>query len=290
VSVAWLLTSLASSPGGRQDRTLGRAVGGQGVFRRGARGADPRCADRLRRWRRLRSRRQGRPRRADRSLLEAGAGRASTRKRSPVAWSTSVPAWAAEPTAIVPASACARLASKSERDAALELMRTVLSAPTFPQSVLEREKARSIASIREAETRPDAIAGKRFAAAIYPDHPYGVSPDGGYGQRHHARGPGRIPSPPLRRQGRHGLHHRRRLARRGRGHRPAPDRSAAAGRRGAGAAGGEEAAARRRSRSPIRRRKAMSMSACRPSAVAIRTTFRCWSAITRSVAAASSRA
>jgi zinc protease len=65
---------------------------------------------------------------------------------------------------------------QSERDAALDLMRTVLSAPTFPQSVLEREKARSIASIREAETRPDAIAGKRFAAAIYPDHPYGVSP------------------------------------------------------------------------------------------------------------------
>ena len=68
------------------------------------------------------------------------------------------------------------LVTKPERDAALELMRTVLSAPTFPQSVLEREKARSIASIREAETRPDAIAGKRFAAAIYPDHPYGVSP------------------------------------------------------------------------------------------------------------------
>jgi zinc protease len=68
------------------------------------------------------------------------------------------------------------LATKAERDAALDLMRTVMSAPTFPQSVLEREKARSIASIREAETRPDAIAGKRFAAAIYPDHPYGVSP------------------------------------------------------------------------------------------------------------------
>ena len=68
------------------------------------------------------------------------------------------------------------LSSKTEREAALELMRTVLSAPTFPQSVLEREKGRSISSIREAETRPDAIAGKRIAAAIYPDHPYGFSP------------------------------------------------------------------------------------------------------------------
>ncbi len=68
------------------------------------------------------------------------------------------------------------LVSKPERDAALDLVRAVLSAPTFPQAVLEREKARSIASIREAETRPDAIAAKRFAAAIYPGHPYGVMP------------------------------------------------------------------------------------------------------------------
>jgi zinc protease len=68
------------------------------------------------------------------------------------------------------------LTAAKERDAALGLMRAVLSAPTFPQSVLEREKGRTIASIREAETRPDAIAGKRFAAAIYPDHSYGASP------------------------------------------------------------------------------------------------------------------
>jgi zinc protease len=68
------------------------------------------------------------------------------------------------------------LSSKPEREAALDLMRSVMSAPTFPQSVLEREKGRSISSIREAETRPDAIAAKRFSAAIYPDHPYGFSP------------------------------------------------------------------------------------------------------------------
>ena len=68
------------------------------------------------------------------------------------------------------------LSSKGEREGALDLMRTVLSAPTFPQAVLDREKGRTIAGIRESETRPDAIAGKRFAAAIYPGHPYGVSP------------------------------------------------------------------------------------------------------------------
>lgn len=68
------------------------------------------------------------------------------------------------------------LSSKTEREAALGLLRTVVSAPTFPQSVLEREKGRSIAAIRESETRPDAIAAKRFARAIYPGHPYGDSP------------------------------------------------------------------------------------------------------------------
>ena len=68
------------------------------------------------------------------------------------------------------------LSSKAERDAALDLARILLTAPTFPVAVLDREKGRTIAGIRESETRPDAIAGKRFAAEIYPDHPYGVSP------------------------------------------------------------------------------------------------------------------
>jgi zinc protease len=67
------------------------------------------------------------------------------------------------------------LSARPEREAALDLMRTVLSAPTFPQPVLERERGRTIAGIREADTRPDAIAAKRFAAAVFPDHPYGIS-------------------------------------------------------------------------------------------------------------------
>ena len=67
------------------------------------------------------------------------------------------------------------LSAKPEREAALALMRAVLSAPTFPADALAREKARGIASIQEADTRPDSIASKRFMAAIYPNHPYGVS-------------------------------------------------------------------------------------------------------------------
>jgi zinc protease len=66
------------------------------------------------------------------------------------------------------------LSSQTERDASLDLLRTLLTAPSFPEAPLAREKSRSIAAIREADTRPDSIAGKKFAAAIYPNHPYGV--------------------------------------------------------------------------------------------------------------------
>lgn len=68
------------------------------------------------------------------------------------------------------------LTSAPEREAALALLVAVVSAPTFPADILEREKTRSIAAIREGDTRPDVIAAKRFAAAIYPGHPYGLSP------------------------------------------------------------------------------------------------------------------
>ncbi|MCX7175035.1 MAG: pitrilysin family protein [Proteobacteria bacterium] len=67
------------------------------------------------------------------------------------------------------------LTSQPERGAALELMRAVLTTPRFPDDVLAREEARAISAIQEAATQPDSIAAKRFAAAIYPGHPYGVT-------------------------------------------------------------------------------------------------------------------
>ncbi len=67
------------------------------------------------------------------------------------------------------------LSSPREREAALELMRLVLQQPAFPAAALEREKARTVAGIREADTRPASIAAKRFSAALYPAHPYGRS-------------------------------------------------------------------------------------------------------------------
>jgi zinc protease len=56
---------------------------------------------------------------------------------------------------------------------ALAVLADVLRQPHFDAAVLEREKARTIASLRDAMTRPDSIAGKAFWEALYPDHPYG---------------------------------------------------------------------------------------------------------------------
>ncbi len=65
------------------------------------------------------------------------------------------------------------LSSKRELEAGLELLRLVLQQPTFPEAVLQREKSRVIAGIKESDTRPASIAAKRFSAALYPEHPYG---------------------------------------------------------------------------------------------------------------------
>lgn len=68
------------------------------------------------------------------------------------------------------------LSTTAERNAALNLMQALLKAPSFPEDVLKREKTRLIAAIQEAETQPGHIASKHFAAAIYPKHPYGLTP------------------------------------------------------------------------------------------------------------------
>lgn len=65
------------------------------------------------------------------------------------------------------------LTSAEEKTGALEVLTTLLAAPLFPEAAFEREKTRLIAALREADTRPDALASKVFARAIYPAHPYG---------------------------------------------------------------------------------------------------------------------
>lgn len=68
------------------------------------------------------------------------------------------------------------LSSRGERDAAIDLLARLLQTPVFPEAVLAREKARAIAGLKEAETRPEAIADRAFQSALYGRHPYGALP------------------------------------------------------------------------------------------------------------------
>jgi len=64
------------------------------------------------------------------------------------------------------------LSSAAERDAALALLARVLAQPSFPESIFAREQARTIANIKEAQTKPEQIATRAFWAALYGNHPY----------------------------------------------------------------------------------------------------------------------
>lgn len=65
------------------------------------------------------------------------------------------------------------LSSPNERNKAVALLARILAQPSFPQGLLERDKARIIASIREELTQPEAIANRAFWPLLYGTHPYG---------------------------------------------------------------------------------------------------------------------
>jgi zinc protease len=70
------------------------------------------------------------------------------------------------------------LTSSAERQQALDIFSRVLQRPEFPAAVLEREKNRRIAALREADTKPDTIAALTFYRLIYRDHPYALRSSG----------------------------------------------------------------------------------------------------------------
>ena len=57
------------------------------------------------------------------------------------------------------------LSAKDKRDPAVDILHAVLSSPQFPPKVLAREKARAVEGLKEALTRPEAIASKAFWSA-----------------------------------------------------------------------------------------------------------------------------
>jgi zinc protease len=68
------------------------------------------------------------------------------------------------------------LSRPAERDRAVLLAARVLAQPSYPESLLQRDKARTVASLREELTRPEAIASKAFWRTLYGSHPYGDEP------------------------------------------------------------------------------------------------------------------
>ncbi|MGH8728431.1 MAG: M16 family metallopeptidase [Burkholderiales bacterium] len=70
------------------------------------------------------------------------------------------------------------LSSARERDQALDVMALVLQKPDIPEKVIGREKNRIVAGLKEAETRPEAIAEKAFYSALYGEHPYALHQSG----------------------------------------------------------------------------------------------------------------
>ena len=70
------------------------------------------------------------------------------------------------------------LSSARERDEALGLLAAVLQKPTFPQQIFEREQQRTLAGLKEAETRPEALAEREFRHLLYGEHPYSLHGSG----------------------------------------------------------------------------------------------------------------
>ncbi len=64
------------------------------------------------------------------------------------------------------------LSSKRESTQALDIFISILQKPDFPENVLEREKARLIAGLKEAATQPESISDKAFGKALFGSHPY----------------------------------------------------------------------------------------------------------------------
>jgi zinc protease len=59
---------------------------------------------------------------------------------------------------------------------AVKLAARQIGEPTYPADVWDQERQRSIAGLREADTRPGTLAGKTYIKAVYGGHPYGQFP------------------------------------------------------------------------------------------------------------------
>jgi len=70
------------------------------------------------------------------------------------------------------------LSSARERGEAVAVLTRILQRPTFPQAILEREKERMLAALKESDSKPETIADREFKQGLYGDHPYSLRGSG----------------------------------------------------------------------------------------------------------------
>lgn len=72
------------------------------------------------------------------------------------------------------------LSAPAQREPALALLADVLSAPSFPVAVFERDRARTVSALKDSLTQPETLAVRAFWRTLYPGHPYGAqsTPEG----------------------------------------------------------------------------------------------------------------
>ncbi len=58
-------------------------------------------------------------------------------------------------------------------DKAVALAARQIGEPSFPDSLWQRDRQKSVASLKESYTRPSSVAGRAYAKAVYGSHPYG---------------------------------------------------------------------------------------------------------------------
>ena len=70
------------------------------------------------------------------------------------------------------------LSNARERGQALDIMSRMVQKPEFPEKVLDREKTRLVAMLKEAATKPESIAERAFYSLLYGSHPYALRTSG----------------------------------------------------------------------------------------------------------------
>ncbi len=70
------------------------------------------------------------------------------------------------------------LAERKLRAPAVEVLRHMLLAPTFPEDAFTRERTRALVSLQKALQSPGEVAGRAFNQALYGAHPYARHPGG----------------------------------------------------------------------------------------------------------------